>query len=152
MSHVHRTSPSDTSCSVVNGGNGFFGYGYCSCSDLSPRKHGETATWWSTHSLNECPDDWRQIDLERVRSDLKRRHSGWKDPTVQNIVRDVEVDSLYPTFTTPLLPTWHEGGCVLVGDAAHALQPSSGQVCVVGRSSNGRSLIVIGSEYGFGGL
>jgi len=26
-----------------------------------------------------------------------------------------------------LLPTWAKGGCFLVGDAAHALQPSSGQ-------------------------
>ncbi|KAF2170010.1 hypothetical protein M409DRAFT_19623 [Zasmidium cellare ATCC 36951] len=117
----------DGQMNVVNGGNGFFGYGYCSSSDVGPRKHGDTATWWSTHSLRDCPDDWRHIDLESVKSELQRRHSEWKDPVVQSIVRDVRVDSLYPTFTTPLLPTWQKGCCVLVGDAAHALQPSSGQ-------------------------
>ncbi|TRX91790.1 hypothetical protein FHL15_007343 [Xylaria flabelliformis] len=39
----------------------------------------------------------------------------------------MEADSLYLTVVTPPLPTWERGGCVLVGDAAHALQPSSGQ-------------------------
>ncbi|KIY00738.1 uncharacterized protein Z520_03403 [Fonsecaea multimorphosa CBS 102226] len=34
----------------------------------------------------------------------------------------------YPTWTTPELPCWSlRGRAVLVGDAAHALQPSSGQ-------------------------
>ena len=34
----------------------------------------------------------------------------------------------YPTYTTPELPYWHVGGrAILIGDAAHALQPSSGQ-------------------------
>ncbi|KIW48861.1 uncharacterized protein PV06_01422 [Exophiala oligosperma] len=34
----------------------------------------------------------------------------------------------FPTYTTPELPHWHVGGrVVLIGDAAHALQPSSGQ-------------------------
>lgn len=34
----------------------------------------------------------------------------------------------YATYTTPELPHWHIGGrAILIGDAAHALQPSSGQ-------------------------
>ncbi|KIX02415.1 uncharacterized protein Z518_08356 [Rhinocladiella mackenziei CBS 650.93] len=34
----------------------------------------------------------------------------------------------YATYTTPELPYWHMNGrAILVGDAAHALQPSSGQ-------------------------
>ncbi|GAP87506.2 putative extracellular salicylate hydroxylase monooxygenase [Rosellinia necatrix] len=105
---------------VVFGANGFFGYGYTSGA-------GDLATWWSTYSLNKCPDDWRTIDKAHVKEELQKRHLGWQNPAIQNIVRDVEVDSLYPTFITPLLPTWEKGGCVLVGDAAHALQPSSAQ-------------------------
>jgi 2-polyprenyl-6-methoxyphenol hydroxylase-like FAD-dependent oxidoreductase len=34
---------------------------------------------------------------------------------------------MYPTWTSPALPTWERDGVVLVGDAAHALPPSSGQ-------------------------
>ncbi|KAJ8127270.1 hypothetical protein O1611_g6366 [Lasiodiplodia mahajangana] len=105
---------------AVLGRNGFFGYGYSS-------KAGDMATWWSTYTLDECPDDWRNIDKDDVKKQLQARHLGWHNMVIQDIVRDVEVDSLYPTFITPLLPTWEKGGCVLVGDAAHALQPSSGQ-------------------------
>ena len=33
----------------------------------------------------------------------------------------------YSTFDFPSLPSWHRGRMVLVGDAAHAASPSSGQ-------------------------
>lgn len=96
---------------------------------MHPHSHGDNATWWSTYSLKDCPDDWRSIDGEQVERELQRRHSTWRDSTIQFIVQDVKLDSVYPVFVTPLLPTWQKGGCVLVGDAAHALQPSSGQGC-----------------------
>ncbi|KAI1743478.1 FAD/NAD(P)-binding domain-containing protein [Xylaria scruposa] len=110
----------DGEMNVALGANGFFGYGYTTGDPQDPLRAGDTATWWLTYTLDKCPDDWRNIDKED-------RHLEWQNPVIQNIVRDVEVDSLYPTFVTPLLPTWERGGCVLVGDAAHALQPSSGQ-------------------------
>ncbi|KAI0416717.1 FAD/NAD(P)-binding domain-containing protein [Xylaria grammica] len=112
---------------VVLGANGFFGYGYTTVNAQGSSKAGDTAVWWSTYTLNQCPDDWRDIDKGDVKRELQKRHLGWKNKVVQDIVQDVEVESLYPTFITPLLPTWGKGGCVLVGDAAHALQPSSGQ-------------------------
>ena len=111
---------------VVFGANGFFDYGYCA-SQPSPATNNCTATWWSTYSLKKCPADWRHIDREAARRDLQRRHASWKNKTIQNIVSDVEIGPVWPTFVTPLLPTWEQGGCVLIGDAAHALQPSSGQ-------------------------
>ncbi|KAI0426481.1 FAD/NAD(P)-binding domain-containing protein [Xylaria sp. FL1042] len=112
---------------VTLGANGFFGYGYTTGNTQDSSKAGEVATWWSTYTLDECPDDWRNIDKEDVKKELQKRHLGWQNTVIQNIVKDVEVESLLPTFITPLLPTWGKGGCVLVGDAAHALQPSSGQ-------------------------
>ncbi|KAI8952816.1 FAD/NAD(P)-binding domain-containing protein [Xylaria longipes] len=117
----------DGEMNVALGANGFFGYGYTTGDPQDPTKAGDTATWWSTYTLDKCPDDWRNIDKEDVKRELQKRHLGWQNSVIRNIVRDVEVDSLYPTFITPLLPTWEKGGCVLVGDAAHALQPSSGQ-------------------------
>lgn len=117
----------DGEMNVALGANGFFGYGYTTGNPQDASKAGDMATWWSTYTLNNCPDDWRNINKEEVKKELQKRHLGWENPVIQNIVRDVEVDSLYPTFITPLLPTWEKGGCVLVGDAAHALQPSSGQ-------------------------
>lgn len=108
--------------SVVFGANGFFGYAYTDAATPSSLKHGDRAVWWSTYSLDECPEDWRNIDKKNANEQLKSRHSFWKNKTVQNIIQDVEVSSVYPMFTTPLLPTWERSGCVLVGDAAHALQ------------------------------
>ncbi|KAI1123199.1 FAD/NAD(P)-binding domain-containing protein [Nemania abortiva] len=117
----------DGEMNAVLGANGFFGYGYTTGNPKDSSKAGDTATWWSTYTLDKCPDDWRNIDKDDVKKQLQERHLGWQNTVIQDIVRDVEVDSLYPTFITPLLPTWEKGGCVLVGDAAHALQPSSGQ-------------------------
>ncbi|KAH8163431.1 hypothetical protein CIB48_g4816 [Xylaria polymorpha] len=117
----------DGEMNVALGANGFFGYGYTTGDPQDSTKAGDTATWWSTYTLDKCPNDWRNIDKETVKKELQKRHLGWQNRVIQDIVRDVEVDSLYPTFITPLLPTWEKGGCVLVGDAAHALQPSSGQ-------------------------
>ncbi|KAJ8122198.1 hypothetical protein ONZ43_g1547 [Nemania bipapillata] len=117
----------DGEMNAVLGANGFFGYGYTTGSPEDGSKAGDTATWWSTYTLKKCPDDWRNIDKDDVKKQLQKRHLGWQNAAIQSIVRDVEINSLYPTFITPLLPTWEKGSCVLVGDAAHALQPSSGQ-------------------------
>jgi 2-polyprenyl-6-methoxyphenol hydroxylase-like FAD-dependent oxidoreductase len=86
-----------------------------------------TGGWFSNYTLTHCPDDWRQIDLSDAKKQLQTRHKGWKNQAIQRLIYDTEIIGLWPTFTTPLLPTWEKDGCVLVGDAAHALQPSSGQ-------------------------
>lgn len=114
----------DGEMNVVFGANGFFGYGYCSSNGTDFRKHGNQAAWWSTYTLAECPTDWRHISFEDAKSQLKKRHMSWENDVVQSILDNVEIDNVYPTFTTPDLPTWEREGCVIVGDAAHALQPS----------------------------
>jgi 2-polyprenyl-6-methoxyphenol hydroxylase-like FAD-dependent oxidoreductase len=114
----------DGEMNVVFGANGFFGYGYSSSEANDPQKHGNEAAWWSTYSLAECPIDWRNIDRDDAKRQLAERHGSWRNTVVQRIIEKVEVDSVYPTFTTPDLATWENGCCVLLGDAAHALQPS----------------------------
>jgi 2-polyprenyl-6-methoxyphenol hydroxylase-like FAD-dependent oxidoreductase len=79
---------------------------------------------------------------------LLKRHEHWKDPAAQAVVayfRQILEDDagdgvslekaglgFYPTWTAPRLPKWWKsvsggGSVVLVGDSAHAMQPSSGQ-------------------------
>lgn len=125
LNSLVRQARAANESSVVFGPNGFFGYAYTNPSPSSSLEHGDKAVWWSTYSLDQCPEDWRRIDKENANKQLKSRHSAWRNKTVQNIVRDVDVTSIYPMFTTPLLPTWERSGCALVGDAAHALQVSS---------------------------
>lgn len=116
------------------GSQGFFGYG--SCSQLSPPTSGgehcvagPEAVWWSTYSVQPLPaaKGLEGLDRDDIHRQLRARHSSWKDTVIQKIIANASIDSIYPTWTTPELPTWEREGVVLVGDAAHALQPSSGQ-------------------------
>jgi 2-polyprenyl-6-methoxyphenol hydroxylase-like FAD-dependent oxidoreductase len=133
-SSVLRDSVRNGEMGIVFGANGFFGYGYNTSSPDGQKKNlpyetcdpGEEANWWSTYYLDECPD-WRSLDSEEAKRQLIARHSSWKNPVIQRIIDNVSIDSLYPTWTTPELPTWERAGLVLIGDAAHALHPSSGQ-------------------------
>ncbi|OJZ82863.1 hypothetical protein ASPFODRAFT_700684 [Aspergillus luchuensis CBS 106.47] len=115
-------------------GTGFFGYFYATSSSTSPTRSsayhvsepGDTLVWWTTYST-PTPPDGRDVDVDDVKSQLKSRFSTWTDPLVLHIINSVEVQTMWPTFTTPELPTWEREGVVLVGDAAHALPSTSGQ-------------------------
>jgi 2-polyprenyl-6-methoxyphenol hydroxylase-like FAD-dependent oxidoreductase len=107
----------DKSMVFTFGANGFFGY--------SASADKETM-WWSTCEGEDIPEKTK-IDPEDMRQQLKNRHGSWKDSNIQRILDKADVGSIYPTWTTPLLPHWGTDGLILVGDAAHALQPTSGQ-------------------------
>lgn len=117
---------------ITFGAQGFFGYGACTIASQSNHfamctaPMGDQAVWWSTYETSHPPDT-RNFDKQDIIRQLQKRHAGWKDPVIQEIVADAAIDSVYPTWITPELPTWHAHGIVIVGDAAHAMQPSSGQ-------------------------
>ena len=102
------------------GGNGFFGY-----SSGEPTS-GKQLMWWSTFETSSLPDT-RDVDPRDIKYALIDRHKHWKDPIVQDTIINAEVESIYPTWTMPELPHWGEKGIVLIGDAAHALDPTTGQ-------------------------
>jgi 2-polyprenyl-6-methoxyphenol hydroxylase-like FAD-dependent oxidoreductase len=119
----------------VFGGNGFFGYFYADSSPTSVHRDspyhvsdpGSQLAWWSTYAVGpECPTP-RTLDMADVTRQLRERHGSWKDPVVQKVLGQLSVENMWPTWTVPPLPTWHKDGVVLVGDAAHALPPTSGQ-------------------------
>lgn len=76
--------------------------------------------------MKESPDP-KTVDRTAITEDLRKRHANWSDPVIQEIIRSVKVETMYPTWTTPELPIWDRDGIVLLGDAAHALPPTSGQ-------------------------
>ena len=119
---------------IVFGGNGFFGYVYSESAGSSTDQPlpygtalpGDTLTWWSTYYVKDCPDP-KSIDREAVIQDLRKRHGNWRLPVIQKIINSVSLETMYPVWTTPELPTWHRDGLILLGDAAHTLPPTSGQ-------------------------
>ncbi|GES66509.1 extracellular salicylate hydroxylase/monooxygenase [Aspergillus terreus] len=118
----------------ILGGNGFFGYFFANSAQSAPNRDspyhvsepGDTLAWWSTYAVEECPNP-KTLDKRDVARQLRERHLHWQDPVIQRVLNSLEVENLYPTWTSPQLPTWARDGVVLVGDAAHALPPSSGQ-------------------------
>ena len=113
---------------IIFGANGFFGCGnVTSNSTEQTEANSEMTAWWSTYPSPSVPDWKDPAAIEHAKSQLKERHKHWKNPVVHKIIEEARVDSVWPTFTTPLLPRWSRDGLVLIGDAAHCLQPSSGQ-------------------------
>lgn len=101
----------------VFGANGFFGYGA-----TSPT----TTMWWSTCEAENVPAQ-RKIDPEEMKAQLQARHGSWNDPIIKDIIAKADVTQIYPTWTIGSLPHWGTDGLVVIGDAAHALPPTSGQ-------------------------
>ncbi|KAI9799616.1 MAG: hypothetical protein M1833_003931 [Piccolia ochrophora] len=132
-----KGEPVTSPFTLTFGAAGFFGYGPSDSpagykvpenvdltSFVSPV--GPTAMWWSTFESAEVPDI-KAIDKEDIKRQLKARHGDWNDPVIRKLVEDVNIDLMLPTYTTPSLPTWSRDEVVLIGDAAHALPPTSGQ-------------------------
>lgn len=113
-----------------------------------------TTTTNSNTTSNSTPGSARDLFNKPLAvAGLLARHKKWKNPTISAIANYVEscetttttcaphfptpsplisptiaLEASYPTWTTPELPHWTlRGRAALVGDAAHALQPSSGQ-------------------------
>ncbi|KAF2657868.1 FAD/NAD(P)-binding domain-containing protein [Lophiostoma macrostomum CBS 122681] len=110
----------DKSMVFTFGGNGFFGY-----ASSAPASE-ESLMWWSTFETDALPAT-KNIDITEIKQQLVQRHKHWKDPIIQDIIKRAEVQSIYPTWTIGELPYWGENGIVLIGDAAHAMDPTTGQ-------------------------
>lgn len=102
------------------GRTGFFGYASGSPASAN------ALMWWSTFETDLIPSK-TDLDVDEIKAKMKERHGNWADPVVRDIVSKAEVQSIYPTWVLPDLPHWGENGIVLVGDAAHAMSPTTGQ-------------------------
>jgi FAD-dependent urate hydroxylase len=105
---------------MIFGKHAFFGY----CVRLS----GETY-WFANPARRDeltrqelsaiSPQTWREQLLELFADD-----SGSATEILQATGDELVAYSIYDM---PIVPTWHRGSIVLLGDAAHATSPSSGQ-------------------------
>lgn len=115
-----RISPTPDTQHFVFGRRAFFGYLVSESGEI----------WWFANFAR--PDEPTRKELSRVSS------AEWKRRLLDLFSDDMDligevIDSTqgeigaYPIHDIPTAPTWHEGPAVLIGDAAHATSPNSGQ-------------------------
>ncbi|KAG5974343.1 hypothetical protein E4U55_008232 [Claviceps digitariae] len=128
----------ETMASQLTGINGTLttagALGVISCSP-----HGEELFWGMSKEValpanGDTRDGWelqRADEVAAFQSNtlqlLKRAPtSPWAD-TLRLLVAATQSVKFYPIYKLPPGRPWHRGRCVLVGDAAHAMQPHAGQ-------------------------
>ncbi|MFF2369968.1 FAD-dependent oxidoreductase [Agromyces sp. NPDC058110] len=91
---------------------------------------GDGEVWWFANPARRREPDrtelagisgeaWRRTLLDLVRRD---------DPVATRVLEASEpILPAWPMYDFPRVPVWHRGTTVLIGDAAHAASPSSGQ-------------------------
>uniref|UniRef100_A0A7S3LM35 FAD-binding domain-containing protein n=1 Tax=Aplanochytrium stocchinoi TaxID=215587 RepID=A0A7S3LM35_9STRA len=104
----------------IFGKRAFFGY--------HVRASGEIY-WFNNHAYEKEPDpaelasltneEWKQALLKMHADDL---------PLLKKIIRSTDAGiGAFPIYDIASQPTWYKGSIVLIGDAVHAISPSSGQ-------------------------
>ena len=83
--------------------------------------------WWFANPLQRASEDPSRLAPEELKDWLTGLVAGDRTPMAAVIGATPDIIRPYSTFDFPSIPRWHRGRMVLVGDAAHAASPSSGQ-------------------------
>ena len=100
--------------------------------------------WWFANlpwRAEPSAADLRAIRAEDLRDRLLRAFASDAGPAAELIAATAEPMPLSPIHSVPHLPRWHRGRMLVLGDAAHAPSPSSGQ----GASLAIEDAVVLGS-------
>jgi len=85
------------------------------------------SVWWFANPPRRhpaAPDEWNP---ETWRAELLDRFAGDGFPAAALIRASDEIVGPWNTWDLPRVPVWRDDRTILVGDAAHAVSPSSGQ-------------------------
>jgi 2-polyprenyl-6-methoxyphenol hydroxylase-like FAD-dependent oxidoreductase len=120
LSEIPELSPHQSrSFTFTFGPDGFFGF----CGGSAGK-----AMWW-TNLPREKPyseAELRSLSSDMLRKQLSDRYGNYYEPIPSLIVRTRDIIALN-IFDIRSLPRWYEGRVMLIGDAAHAVSPNSGQ-------------------------
>jgi 2-polyprenyl-6-methoxyphenol hydroxylase-like FAD-dependent oxidoreductase len=117
-----RVAPrSDQRVHFIFGQKAFFGY----FNTVTPE--GPRTAWWSTASAPlKTKEEMASISKAELQQRLMWLHGDWATPVPQLISSATDILKI-AIHDVPSLPTWSVGRTVLIGDAAHAVAPHSGQ-------------------------
>ncbi|MEV4300022.1 FAD-dependent oxidoreductase [Microbispora rosea] len=107
-------------CYFIFGRRCFFGY----------MIHPEGQVWWFANPPSRremTPEELAAISPEQWRARLMDLFEGDAGPMREIIAATPDILPGWNTYDFPRVPKWSGGRMVLVGDAAHATSPSSGQ-------------------------
>ena len=85
------------------------------------------SVWWFANPPRKEPVRPGEFTAESWRAHLIELFAGDANPAAAIIRATDDVVGPWNTDDLPRVPVWRTGRCVLVGDAAHAVSPSSGQ-------------------------
>ncbi|KAI6158731.1 FAD/NAD(P)-binding domain-containing protein [Pisolithus thermaeus] len=93
-------------------------------------KKGKKVGWWTTYEAAERSREEWKVPQEQVFRELHERYSTCVFPIPQLIQASEasgEKPFIWPVYEVEKLDHWHSRRTVLIGDAAHAMPPHSGQ-------------------------
>ena len=107
---------------MVWGPGSFFGYGYAAGDAAAG------AGWWINppRASELSRAELAAMTPDMLRPELLKLHRGWAPPVETLIAATTEIIALN-IYDVGRLPNWHRGRVALIGDAAHAVSPNSGQ-------------------------
>ena len=146
------TPRSEQSVHFIFGEKGFFGR----FNTVTP--DGPRTMWWSTAVAPlETKEQMAATSDDALKRRLMELHGDWADPVPGLIESATDVLNV-AIHDVPSLPRWSVGRTVLIGDAAHAVAPHSGQGASMAledamflakllRESNGEALRQVFAEF-----
>ncbi|WP_172277970.1 FAD-dependent oxidoreductase [Chryseobacterium sp. LAM-KRS1] len=103
----------------IYGKNGFFGFSGANDKELM---------WW-TNVISEMPwskDQLKNIHVDEEKEVLNKQYGNYSFP-VSDIINNADSYLRINVFDVRFLPVWSHRKIILIGDAAHAVSPNSGQ-------------------------
>jgi FAD-dependent urate hydroxylase len=92
--------------------------------------HPDGDVWWFANPPSRrepTPAELAAITSEQWRARLVELFRGDRGPMLDIVAATETIMPAWNTYDFPTVPTWHNDRMVIIGDAAHAASPSSGQ-------------------------